>query len=161
MEQKNDLKRLKRKELLEILLEQTKRIEELEDKLDILQKELNSKNISINQSGSLAEASLKLSNIFKSADDAIEIYRLNFEQSLKKEERLLKKECKKIRDKMISDTNIKCKKKEEESEKKVKKLEKQVEKLEKKIVKLTKESSNRKIDNCGSVNIENKGNRDD
>ena len=84
MEQKNDLKRLKRKELLEILLEQTKRIEELEDKLDILQKELDSKNISINQSGSLAEASLKLSNIFKSADDAIEIYRLNFEQSLKK-----------------------------------------------------------------------------
>ena len=62
---------------------------------------------------------------------------------------------------MISDTNIKCKKKEEESEKKVKNLEKQVEKLEKKIVKLTKESSNRKIDNCGSVNIENKGNRDD
>ena len=59
-----ELRKLSRKELFEILLEQTKRIEELEVKLDRANKELNERNVSISNVGSLAEASLVLSNIF-------------------------------------------------------------------------------------------------
>ena len=80
----NELKGLSRKELLEILLEQTKRIEELEVLLKESEKKIESKRISLEQTGSLAEAALKLSDIFKSADDAIAIYKLNIEESVKK-----------------------------------------------------------------------------
>ena len=61
----NELKGLSRKELLEILLEQTKRIEELEVLLKESEKKIESKRISLEQTGSLAEAALKLSDIFK------------------------------------------------------------------------------------------------
>ena len=73
----NELKKLSRKELLEILLEQTKRIEELEVKLSDTEKKLESKKVSLSDSGTLADAALKLSDIFKNADEAIAIYKLN------------------------------------------------------------------------------------
>ena len=60
-----ELKKLSRKELLEILLEQTKRIEELEVKLEESEKKLESKKVSLSETGTLAEAALKLSDIFK------------------------------------------------------------------------------------------------
>ena len=65
----NNLKKLNRKQLLEILLEQTKRIEELEVELQKTKDKLKDKNVKINNVGSLAEASLILSDIFKSFQD--------------------------------------------------------------------------------------------
>lgn len=63
MEQK-DLKKIKRKELLELMLEQAKRIQELELEIKDLKSELDSKKIKIKESGSIAEAALKLNNIY-------------------------------------------------------------------------------------------------
>lgn len=82
----NDLKKLSRLELLEILLEQSKRIEELEEQVNILNTEINSKKIEINEIGSLAEASLKVTEIFKSADEAANIYINNVKEKSKEEE---------------------------------------------------------------------------
>lgn len=62
-----DLKKLNREDLLILLAEQTARANALEEKL-------NSKQLSINESGTLAEASLKLSGIFQAADDAVATY---------------------------------------------------------------------------------------
>ena len=78
-----ELKKLNRKMLLEILLEQSKRIEELEKELEKTQNELNNKKILIKESGSIAEASLKLSDIFKSADEAVQIYIKNALEQMK------------------------------------------------------------------------------
>ena len=89
----NDLKKLSRLELLEILLEQSKRIEELEEQVNILNTEINSKKIEINEIGSLAEASLKVTEIFKSADEAANIYINNVKEKSKEEEKKIKKEC--------------------------------------------------------------------
>lgn len=160
MDSKNELKKLSRKELLEILLEQTKRIEDLEIKLDESEKKLASKKVSLSETGNLAEAALKLSDIFKNADDAIAIYKLNIEESIKKEEKKFKKECRELKAKLIADTEAKCVKKaeqtakkcaekeketeekcnkiEKESENRIKELEKQIKDLEKKIAKNTK-----------------------
>lgn len=156
----NELKGLSRKELLEILLEQTKRIEDLEILLEDSKKKIESKRISLEQTGSLAEAALKLSDIFKSADDAIAIYKLNIEESVKKEEKKFKKECREIKNKIIADTEEKClkkleqtsrecEKKEEETKDKCKKIEeesaKRVKDLEKQIKSLERKLSNEKV----------------
>ena len=77
-----EFRKLKRKDLLEILLEQTKRIEELEIELDNANKQLANRKLSIKNIGSLAEASLALSNIFKSADEAANIYIENIKEQL-------------------------------------------------------------------------------
>ena len=84
-----DLKRLRRRDLLEILLEQTKRIEELELELENTKEKLNNKKVLLRDVGSLAEASLKLSDIFKAADEAIAIQMQNIEEMAKIEEKKL------------------------------------------------------------------------
>lgn len=76
---KQSLKKLNRKELLELILEQTNRIKELEDENIKLQNELNEKIIKIEESGSIAEASLKLNNLFEDAQKAIDDYIYNLE----------------------------------------------------------------------------------
>ena len=70
------LKKISKKELLEILLAQAKKIEELETELKEVKEELNSRRIEIKKSGSIAEAALKLNGIFelaqKTADEYVE-----------------------------------------------------------------------------------------
>lgn len=125
----NNLKKLNRKQLLEILLEQTKRIEELEVELQKTKDKLKDKNVKINNVGSLAEASLILSDIFKAADEAIAIQIQNIENMAKKEEKRVKKELR----------EYKKKEKEKLAKKNVSKIE------EKKVTKeITKNVSNNK-----------------
>jgi hypothetical protein len=57
-----------------LLAEQTERANALEEKLRKAEIELKERQISINESGNLAEASLKLSGIFQAADDAVSTY---------------------------------------------------------------------------------------
>lgn len=95
----NNLKKLNRKQLLEILLEQTKRIEELEIELQNTKDKLKDKNVRMNNVGSLAEASLILSDIFKAADEAIAIQMQNIENIAKEEEKKVKKELRALRKK--------------------------------------------------------------
>ena len=64
-----ELKKMSRKELLEILLEQAKRIEELENKIEKLNEKLESKKVIFKNAGSLADASLQLSGIFNVAQE--------------------------------------------------------------------------------------------
>ena len=87
-----DLKKIKRRELLELMLEQAKRIEELELELKSVQEELDSKRIKIKESGSIAEASLKLNQVFESAQNAVDQYYENFKENCKKMEASLKRE---------------------------------------------------------------------
>ena len=100
-----DIRRLNRKDLLEIVLEQTKRIEDLNNEIDKLKNELKAKKIHIKASGSIAEAALKISSIFKSADEAKEIYMNNVKE-------LAIKEANEIKYKIIHETKKRCKEKE-------------------------------------------------
>lgn len=92
-----ELRKLRRKDLLEILLEQTKRIEELELELEKTKEKLNDKKVLLSNVGSLAEASLKLSDIFKAADEAIAIQMKNIEEMAKNEEKRMKKELRQFK----------------------------------------------------------------
>jgi len=102
-----ELKKLSRKELLEILLEQTRRIEDLETELEKTKSELNNRKVALKNVGTLAEASLALSDIFKVADEAASIYIENIKELQKKEEEILEKQTKELNKKKSSDKKLK------------------------------------------------------
>ncbi len=66
MDVKN-LRKLKRIELYEIMLAQSEEIDCLRNQLEKIKTELADRRIMISQSGSIAEASMKLTNIFEEA----------------------------------------------------------------------------------------------
>ena len=68
------MKRLKRDELLEMLLELEQENETLAAENKKLHKQLSQRELQIGKVGSLAEASVELSGVFSAAQDAAEIY---------------------------------------------------------------------------------------
>ena len=75
-----NLKKLSRGELLEILVEQSEKIEILERQLAATTAALEDRRIAITESGSIAEAALKLNAVFQSADNAVSQYMENIEK---------------------------------------------------------------------------------
>lgn len=80
-----ELLKLKRSELLEIMLAQSKEIDSLREQLAEANKKLESKRIAIKESGSIAEASLKLTSIFEEAQKAADLYVENVKRKARKE----------------------------------------------------------------------------
>lgn len=76
------LRKSSRQELLEMLLDATEENEQLRKENSELRQQLESRRLLCEQSGSLAEAALKLSGIFEAADEAVKIY----QDSLKPEQ---------------------------------------------------------------------------
>ena len=70
----NNLRKLNRRQLLELMLEQSKRIDELEQELADVKNELEVRYIIKEQSGSIAEAALRLNKVFEAAQDAANQY---------------------------------------------------------------------------------------
>ena len=74
-----DLKRLRRDELLEMLIAQSKRTEQLERELDEARAALQSRDIyvahiSLEETGSIAEAALRINGVFEAAQAAAQQY---------------------------------------------------------------------------------------
>ena len=69
-----ELRKLKRIEILELLLEQSRENERLREQLAEMNKKLEDKEIAIKESGSIAEAALKLNGIFEAAQKAADQY---------------------------------------------------------------------------------------
>ena len=69
-----ELRKLKRIEILELLLEQSKENERLRAEIEDMKKKLEDREIAIKESGSIAEAALKLNGIFEAAQKAADQY---------------------------------------------------------------------------------------
>ena len=76
---KKELRNLKRTDLFEIMLAQSEEIDRLRAELATLKKQLEDKRILLEKSGTLAEASLALTNIFEEAQKAADLYLYNIE----------------------------------------------------------------------------------
>ncbi len=87
MEEK-DLRKLSRTELLELLISQTRRVEELEAQLAEARGQLEQRQIAIDQAGTLAEASLKLNGVFDAAEQAAAQYLENIRRLSGQQERV-------------------------------------------------------------------------
>lgn len=75
-----ELRKLSRAELLEMLLIQSKEVERLRSELDETNRKLNDKKILLENSGSIAEAALKLNKVFEVAQTAADQYLENIKQ---------------------------------------------------------------------------------
>lgn len=69
-----ELQKLNRKQLLELMLEQSKRIDQLERQLAAAQEALAERRIVAQEAGSIAEAALRLNNVFEAAQMAADQY---------------------------------------------------------------------------------------
>ena len=74
-----DLKKLTRTELLEMLLQQVEENEALRRQVEELQEALDSRTLVMQQSGSMAEAALKLNGVFDQAQQAADDYLRNIQ----------------------------------------------------------------------------------
>lgn len=83
-----ELKKLKRAELLEILVEQNREIEQLQQELEAVKQQLASREIAIAEAGSIAEAALNLNGVFSAAQAACSQYIDNMKQRSEQQERL-------------------------------------------------------------------------
>lgn len=69
-----ELRGLSRKDLMEMLLEQSREVQELRSRLASAEAALADRRIRLEQSGSMAEAALQLNGVFEAADAAAQQY---------------------------------------------------------------------------------------
>jgi len=69
-----ELRRLSRTDLLELLLQERRENEELKSQLEAANQKLKDREIALEHTGSIAEAALKLNNVFEAAEAAAAQY---------------------------------------------------------------------------------------
>lgn len=91
-----DLRRLSRRDLLEMLLDLTEENEQLQKEIVQLQAALQERTITALESGSLAEAALRLNGVFQAAQDASDQYLFNTQLHCRQMEEETKRKCKQM-----------------------------------------------------------------
>ena len=102
-----ELRRLRRSDLMEILLELSKENEQLRDQLKEAEKKIQDRQILIEESGSLAEAALKLNRIFEDAQAACEQYEYNVRLRCEQYEKETGRKCERILNQLEKSAPIK------------------------------------------------------
>ena len=113
-----DVQKLKRAELLEMLLEQSKEVERLKSELQSANEKLENRKICLEKAGSIADASLLLNGIFDAAQLAAQQYLENIQYLNDNQERIcdeMMQKCREKCEKMERETAEACKKQLEEA----------------------------------------------
>lgn len=106
-----ELKRLSRKQLLELLLKQTEYADELQLQLEETKNELKNRILMENEAGSIADASLKLNGVFEAAQAAADQYLENIHHihdNHVRQQKTIDDEYQKKANAMIADTKKRC-----------------------------------------------------
>ena len=83
-----ELRRLRRAELLELLVEEGRVVERLQKEVTELRAEAEQRRIIVDKAGSIAEASLSLTRIFDEAQEASKLYLENIERRSEEQDRI-------------------------------------------------------------------------
>ncbi|MGN1481851.1 hypothetical protein [Porcipelethomonas sp.] len=75
-----ELQKLRRPELLEIMLNLKSDLDKEKEENQKLKKQLNEKSIALDKSGNIAEAALELNGVFKAAQEAADVYLNNIKK---------------------------------------------------------------------------------
>ena len=116
----NELSRLNRKDLLEILLALSEENEKLKEQIKEMQGKLDDRTLQINESGSLAEAVVKINGLFEAAEASCEQYIHNVQERCKKTEKACDEYIFKVQmrcDALVEETKQRCIQIIEEAEK--------------------------------------------
>lgn len=117
-----ELKKLSRPQLLEMLLLQTEKAEQLEKELEDTKNLLADRKLQLERVGSIAEAALDLNGVFKAAQAAADQYLENAIASYQDID-LLRSNTKMECDRMLLETQKKCDEMKAESEERCKRME--------------------------------------
>ena len=117
-----ELKKLSRPQLLEMLLLQTEKAEQLEKELEDTKNLLADRKLQFEKVGSIAEAALDINGVFKAAQAAADQYLENAIVSYQDID-LLRSNTKMECDRMILETQKKCDEMKAESEERCKRME--------------------------------------
>lgn len=69
-----ELRKLNRYQLLELLIAQTERADQLQTRVNELEKQLQERDLKMDSMGSIAEASLQIGGVFQAVQAAAELY---------------------------------------------------------------------------------------
>ncbi len=114
-----ELKKLHRRDLLELLVQQTEDNEKLQEQIDTLTVKLQSKTITINKAGTLAEAVAQVNDLFRTADAVAKQYLDNVRGLVDRQEEIcarMEQECQEKCDQMIAEAEQECEAKRQEAE---------------------------------------------
>ena len=75
-----ELRKLNRAELLELMLEQSREIDRLQEELEETREALQERNLKIESCGSIAEAAAEVNSLFHAAQKAADMYLLNVQR---------------------------------------------------------------------------------
>ncbi len=87
-----EMKKLRRADLLEMLLGQMEENKKLKKKIKQMEKELSDRSIAVEESGSIAEAALRLNHVFEAAQQAADQYLENIQKRYPREYEDIKRE---------------------------------------------------------------------
>ena len=113
-----DLRKLNRAELLQMLLEQGRRNDALRAQLDQANAQLASRQVALDEAGSIAEAAMQLNQVFASAQRAADQYLENIRTLSGRQEAVCAKREAESRSKceqMLAETQKKCQSLEEQT----------------------------------------------
>lgn len=101
-----ELRKLNRTDLLELMLQQSRELEQLRAELEEAKKQLAQREIVMEQAGSIAEASLQLNGVFAAAENACAQYMESIRNLSGRQEELcakMERETRSRCEKMLSD----------------------------------------------------------
>ena len=81
-----ELKRLSRRELLEMLIAQSKELERVQQELEEAKAQLKERRIHLEEAGSIADAALRLNRVFEAAQEAANQYLENIKAAQQEEQ---------------------------------------------------------------------------
>lgn len=102
-----ELRKMSRSDLLKVLLEQSKEIEELRNKLDAAETQLKTRKLELKDAGSIADAALKVNHVFEVVQEAADQYLENIEQINNQQTEICRK--------LIADAEYRCKEMEKQT----------------------------------------------
>ncbi len=114
-----ELRKLNRKELLEILVEQSREIDSLRAQLEQMRQQLSERRFMLNEAGSIAEASLRIHQVFEAAQEAAQAYLENIQDLSGRQKAIcaqMEKESREKAERMIARAEKKCAEMEKEAE---------------------------------------------
>ncbi len=116
-----ELKRLSRANLLDMLIDQSMELQKAKKQLRAVREELGKREIALKNSGSIAEASLKLNGVFEAAQASCEQYLENIRSLSGRQEEICRRqeqECREKISRQMEECRLRCEAMEQETREK-------------------------------------------
>lgn len=120
-----DLKKLRRSDLLELLITQERENEQLRAQVTRLKERLENREIDLDQAGSIAEAAMRLNGVFQAAQDAAAQYLENVQRLSGRQEEICRRqeeESRQAAQQRLEETEETCRRMEADTRKKCQEL---------------------------------------